>query len=319
MAYVIENKIKENTYLIKCVDMTILHLLKELSHLSYESSAVCIKHHPHDEVIELKISQEELEQSERKFQELISTIEISPNLRQTLPPGAIYISCSSHIIAIAIKRTLETRIKTLVITEVRFKNKTVDEPYEKIAHQFGKIILKAPYEIKQAVAHVAVSGRNVFASDIIFETDKVSVSENDANIMIVPMSSKDEIELELICESKEPMGNHAKFKSVATPTWEPELKLYDELKHSDLQKVKNLYWVDKDLIVHSVNPSLPVRKETFQELLPHVETYNSGNIIVGVESLGHRSAAENVDLALVAIQTEISDLISAIKAFENIS
>ena len=307
------------TYTITCVDATVLNLIKELSHLNSKSLAVCIRQHPHDDFVEFTITSEELEWSQRYFYEMLGSLEVSPDLMQVLPADSVYISCPSAIIAIAIKRTLQTRIETLVITEVEFSVKTVDEPYEKIAHRFGQIFLQAPEDLKEVGATLDVTGRDVLACDIKFAQKEVNVVAKQENHVIVPMQTKDHIVANLKCTRNIPMGNHAKFSSVANPSFYPELKLCKKLNAAETLKISSLFWVDSNLVVHSVNPRLPVRRERFQEILPHVKIAPISKIIVGVESLGHRSAQRNVELALQALKHEFEELIKTINAFENTS
>ena len=312
------DKIAESTYKIECDDITVFYLIKELAWQGTNSKAVCIKHHPHDSFIEFTITVSELETSLQNFIKIIEKLEISDNIFSTLPSGSVYVVCPADHIAIAIKRVLETRIKTLVITQVEVKNNVSKFPYELSAHRFGLIPLRAPEDAVVAKAHVCVQGRDVIASDIVFEEKCFDVAPHARQHVIIKLQADECFEADLRCECGIPMGRHAKFKSVATPCWYPEVKLKRKLKKSETQKIKELYWVSSDLVVHSVNPRLPVRKEALYDILPQVPViYPPNKITIGVESLGQRSARRSVEMALDILVTEIMDIVSSIKAYEN--
>ena len=293
----------KDSYVIQLACSTILTSLCQLAHERHEGSdAFCIRHHPHDEEVTFHMEAEELDACLAELRRRLCLAIITPggSERECL------VRCPSMWLGSLVRRALYSRISVLAVTSVRIVQNTSGFEDALIAHRFGQLALQG--EGPRACGALRVEGRPALGRDIAFEAG-VRVAPGDLDAPLVNLGEREVFEAELECASCTPL-THAKFHSVAAPSYWPDVRLSRE-PSAEERALLSADYVILDRVCERRDGRW-CRPEVLEELLPEMELELGPGVKLGVESLGQYPPEECALRAIAAIREEAAALERAI-------
>lgn len=300
-----------HTYSLRIASSTIPEALCKLSHdLNEYSYAYCIRHHPHDEHVEMFLEMESMQSIIAEFNRRLKAIVISR--------GEDEFSCSAHCdsfwSANVVRRALWQLVPTVACVQVRVLVNTSQIDDCMIAHRCGQLAIAG--DACETKGEINVEGRAALGGDIKF-SGPLSVVPSDLSAPVVLLDRNEAFEAELLFKRGTPL-EHAKFHCVASPEYYPDVSLEREPHAEESALLHPDYVVDASLRVTRAD-GLPCRKETIDELVPTLPIRLGPRVRVGVESLGQRPAVECVLCALQCLADEAENLVAEIRKCDNAS
>lgn len=216
-----------------------------------------------------------------------------------------------------LRRSLLTRIPAVACDQVLIKKHDATRfPDELLAHRFGQIALTVaagrclPGQTLPS-AKISVTGRPVLSSDLELPSE-LSLAQGNGGITILPLREGESFSAEVFF-AWGTGGVHSKFACVASPSFEPELRLSNAgVPSDDVVKL-----TDRGFVVgaggHISHPNHVPRRERILEILRDVTDTSvlaePTWVDVGWESLGQYDAAECLRLALQTVRVELSEVL----------
>ena len=155
-----------------------------------------------------------------------------------------------------------------------------------------------------------LEARTVLGEDIVFTSD-ACVADRDLTAPIATLQPGEVLEADLFFTRGTPL-EHAKFHSVATPSYEPDVRLGRQPTPEEVEEKLGEYTVDKDLVC-ARRDGRPCRVEALREILPSLGAELGPRVRLGVEALGQFPATECVERALGAAAADSRALLDAIR------
>jgi hypothetical protein len=294
------------TLLLEELDSTVLVALVDAAHAANPASnAYCIRHHPHDVMVEIYIPAEELHAAMTAVVGLADTYTVT-----ALDADRCRVLCDSfRSHANPLRRTLMGRLPALVCDEVSINVNTSDTINEQAAFMIGQVKFCCGDLGKGCSASIDVQGRPVLAADIRF-LGGTSVAAKDADVVLVFLKPAQCFQASLHCVWGQPF-QHSKFHSVAAVSYFPEVKLA-KLPSSAIEKALAPYSISAELIVTRRDGG-PVRLEVLAEIAPEVLAFFTGRVELEVESLGGADALASVAAAISFLRAEAVRVASVIE------
>lgn len=297
--------ISPDTYVVRALCSTIPEALCALAHeADPESSAYCLRHHPHDDDVELHVTLPALSGA---VMELKTRVQTCYNITPGAHDGACRVSCPGYWEASLLRRSLQTSVHVMACSSARIAVNTSSYQDCVIAHRFGQIAIKGDAIEAQGTVHV--EGRAVLGQDIAFTSD-ACVAEGDLAAPIVLLRPGEIFEAELFFTRGTPL-EHAKFHSVASPSYEPDVCLARRPTPQEEEERLSEYTVDENLVC-TRRDDQPCRIEALREKLPGLEAALGPRVRLGVEGLGQFPAMVCVERALRAAAADSYALLEAV-------
>jgi len=299
-------RIAADTYLVRALCSTIPEALCALAHeADPKSSAYCLRHHPHDEDVELHIALPALAGA-------VADLEGRVRQRYVVVPGvhddACSVTCPGYWEASLLRRSLLTVVHVMACSSVRIAVNTSSHEDCVIAHRCGQIAIKG--DAIEAQGTISVEGRTVVGQDIVFTSD-ACVADGDLTAPIATLQPGEVLEADLFFTRGTPL-EHAKFHSVASPSYEPDVRLSRQPTPEEIEEKLGEYTVDKDLVC-TRRDGRPCRVEALREILPHLGAELGPRVRLGVEALGQFPATVCVERALGAAAADSRALLDAVR------
>lgn len=294
-----------------------LDLLVHFAHVARpESSCACLRHHPHDDEIEFHVETDELTAAWREALARLDACEIVTAGMAYLAPGSVGIKCAPLALANAVRRSLLTRLETLAFVEVDIAVNSSAYEDEVVAVRFGGLRISAPPGTRRCRATVCAMGRDLLGEDVTFDEEGVRVVDAFAKTPVVELNKGESFVAQLVCSIGTPLAGHAKFDSVAAPTYVPEVRLARNPTRAERAALAPLFVVDKQRAVRARDPVMPVRVEALRERAPDLPLVAATSATVGAESLGARAASAHAHDAMRALRVEMALIVRMITAFD---
>ena len=308
------------------MDTTWLHcLMLEMHGLAAGLDACVLREHPlkRDVLVKLDATACSLTGESLLTQ---ATAQVAGRLRGLLAGATTSAGCcrvdGSHFWAYAnlLRRALLTRVPVLACTELRITHCDVTRvPDEMLAHRFGQVALVADTLCAATgPGSVRVEGRPLLAGDLRLPPG-VRLAGGNAGVTLVPLECGQVFAAEL-CLNWGTGQKHAKFAAVASPGYQPEVRLpLDEPAFSLARVALEREGFAVDVLGEVTHAQVPVRRERVCELLEN--TPGAAGLMqptwvdVTWESLGQHSEAACLRLALEAVEAEIELVTRLLIAF----
>lgn len=224
----------------------------------------------------------------------------------------------SYALANLVRRALMTRIPTLAIDSVRVTNCTIKSVLEEeLAHRIGMLKIHTSLQPTQdlassVVGKIKVSGCDLRADTISFTYRdgaecQVRISAPYRKVRLCTLQPCECLEAELELKCSTPQRTHAKFDTVASPSFYPVLRT---------RSLPESLWAhgyrlaEDEVIEH---PDYPVRLERLEEIMDDAKEkweWREDEVRVGIESLGEEEPQELLYRATRAIIAEVHRLVA---------
>lgn len=297
-------------YSLGIASSTVPEALCKLSHALQESSeAYCIRHHPHDENVELVMDVSTLPMLQIAFEERLRTYTLTPGDNDDV----CHVDCPTFWVANIIRRTLWTSVQVVACSSVLIHKNTSAFEDAMIAHRCGQIALRG--NSHETRSTLKVESRDAFGKDIVFGSGGLSVAPSSMEAPIVKLRAGEEFQAELYFKLGRPL-DHAKFHCVAAPSYYADITLERKPSAEEHQILsEHGYAVDASLRCSRLDLR-PARADAIQEIARALPVRVGPGVRMEVESLGQMSALECVKAAIFAVLKETSELASTLTECE---
>jgi DNA-directed RNA polymerase alpha subunit len=218
------------------------------------------------------------------------------------------VRCPGFWEANLLRRGLLTTIHVLACQSVHVRSNTSKVEDWCVAHRLGQLAICGP--AIEARAAINVRDRPVRGEDICFMADMASVADGDLNAPIVDLNAGEAFQADLFFTRGTPV-EHAKFHSVASPSYEPVVHAERSLTDHERTLLAD-FEIDEELRC-ARKDGAPVRIEVLREAAPDVPFAFGKEVTLGVESLGQVSAAETIQLAKAGLVQDAEELYDMIE------
>ena len=201
-----------------------------------------------------------------------------------------------------LRRALLTRVPVLACTSAAVSRNDSSASSEVVAHRLGQVALRAAVGQGVGRGRLAAESRPARCSHIRLPEGVELVEDFE----LAPLRSGEGLQVELGF-AWGVGGEHAKFDAVASPEYEPELRV--EAGAEALRQAG--YDVDAEGCVS--HPATRVRAERLRELVPELALASPSYVDVTWESLGQWTGAECLELALGRVRAEIEAFVAALR------
>jgi hypothetical protein len=207
-----------------------------------------------------------------------------------------------------VRRAVMTRVDVLTCDEVEVLVNSSAFEDERVAHRLGQLAFAS--ELLEADAVLSGADRDLLASDLKFLQEGVELVPDMAEALICKLSVGQRWESKIKLR-RGSGADHCKFAAVASPGFEPELRLSEPPSPAEAEQLRaaGVQW-DDDLVMQGLS-----RQEALLELAPFARVVWPPRFVrVFVESLGQRSAQSCVEIALAVVRREVREFLDSLSS-----
>ncbi len=303
-----------STYCVLAPCSTVADFLVVLAHDDDPGSeAYCIRHHPHDAEVEICLAARQRERCLAELRRRFRALEV------LAAPGEMHcqVACPSFAVANVLRRALCTSLDVLACDALDVETHSSAHTDTPAAHRFGQLAFRGGAE--SAIAKVSVRGRDLYARDICWVHSEgmhadVCVVPLDLDLCIVELEPGAEFTATLFLVRGTPL-RHAKFQSVAAPTYVPDVWLSRAPDAAESARLGDYTWRPEGLCTRA--DGTVCRAERLREILPRLPVTLGPRVLLGIESLGQRPAADCVRLALRSLEEGADTLVGLLRCCDS--
>ena len=297
-------------YSLKTASSTIPEALCRLSHeLDDHSEAYCIRHHPHDQDLELVVDVSTLPILMTVFEERLQSF----TLESGEDENTCNVICPSFWVANIIRRALWTSVQVVACSSILIQKNTSSFEDAMIAHRCGQLALQGTSHKTRGILNV--ENRDVLGKDIVFDDDSLNVAPSNMEAPIVKLRVGEKFQAELQFKRGRPL-DHAKFHCVAAPSYHADITLQRQPSTEEIRILSDHGYVLDSALRCSRLDLYPTRAEAIKEILPTLPVRVGPRVQMDVESLGQMPAVECVKAAISALLEEASELVAKLRECE---